>query len=86
MESRPIMFGIFPPDVVALFEMVFAHPFDVFAMTPVEAEWLGKNLDEAMRPRDATCRDCGCPARRCNSYGCGRKCCPDCDHRRKERR
>lgn len=27
------------------------------------------------------CPDCGCPASRCESYGPGRKCCPDCKHR-----
>lgn len=52
-ESPPVMFGIFPPEVVEQFAIKFGHEFDPFTMTRTEAEWLGDALDTAMHPRKA---------------------------------
>lgn len=50
-ESPPVMFGIFPPEVIEQFAIKFGHEFDPFTMTRTEAEWLGDALDTAMHPR-----------------------------------
>lgn len=42
--------------------------------------WMDQRIADAEFAVLRTCRECDCPKARCEGYGRGRKCCPDCKH------
>jgi hypothetical protein len=68
-------------DDTAVLMAEWKHAADI-ALTSVGQSDHAQNVAyrDELGAKLSLCRGCDCPKQRCDSYGSGRKCCPDCRH------